>query len=92
MAKKDERTKQDLLLEIGQLKHQLKKVDSRLPEYQRWLREAEEKNELRSTEPPASSMLMTAHGSSVAFELALAARVTFTLLLDPVKLSKSAIR
>ena len=54
--------------------------------------EADEKNELRSTEPPTSSMLMTAHGSSVAFELALAARVTFTLLLAPVKLSKPAIR
>ena len=54
--------------------------------------EADEKNELRSIEPPTSSMLMTAQGSSVAFELAFTDRVTFTLLLAPVKLSKPAIR
>ena len=54
--------------------------------------EADEKNELRSTEPPTSSMLMTAQGSSVAFEFAFTDRVTFTLLLEPVKLSKPAIR
>ena len=35
---------------------------------------------------------MTAHGSSVAFALAFTDRVTFTLLLAPVKLSKPAIR
>jgi hypothetical protein len=35
---------------------------------------------------------MTAHGSSVPFGLAFADRVTSTLLFDPVKLSKPAIR
>ena len=54
--------------------------------------EACEKNELRSTDPPTSSMLMTAHGSRVPFGLAFADRVTSTLLFDPVKLSKPAIR